>query len=66
MVCTVTQCVRNANVVAFLHAIIIVPLAFGCLGIVQLDKDRAFAYDEHVGWVGAIAAGYVWSLLHAC
>lgn len=48
---------RVVRVVSMAHALVIVPLAFLCLDVPELDQDRAFGYDDRVGHVCAIACG---------
>jgi hypothetical protein len=51
----------HAHSVAFLHAVVIIPLAIGSLGLPALDgvRERAFGWDDRVGMVHAITCGYV-------
>jgi hypothetical protein len=52
-------CARSIHVVSQLHAVIIIPFAYRCLGLVSLDQDRAFGWDSRAGTVQAIACGCV-------
>jgi hypothetical protein len=51
----------HAHSVAFLHAVVIIPLAIGCLGFPALDgvRERAVGWDDRVGMVHAVTCGYV-------
>ncbi|KAF7295403.1 TLC domain-containing protein [Mycena indigotica] len=48
------------------HALVILPLAWRCIGLPELDADRAFGWHERNGTVQAIACGYfIWDTLDA-
>ncbi|KAJ7510104.1 DUF887-domain-containing protein [Mycena galericulata] len=49
-----------------IHAVIILPLAFRCLWLPELDSDRAFGWHERSGAVQAVASGYfLWDSIDA-
>ncbi|KAI0064435.1 DUF887-domain-containing protein [Artomyces pyxidatus] len=48
----------RTRVVSMAHALLIVPLAFRCLGSPQLDRDRAFGWDDSAGTLYAVTSGY--------
>ena len=50
---------RSIHVVSLVHSLIIIVLAVWASDLPALEKDRAFAWDDRVGLVAAIAAGYV-------
>jgi hypothetical protein len=50
---------RSIHVVSLVHSVIILFLAIRAIGIPSLEKDRAFAWDDQVGFLAAVAAGYV-------
>jgi hypothetical protein len=50
---------RSIHVVSLVHSVTIVFLAVRVLDLPALEKDRAFAWDDNVGSVIAIAAGYI-------
>jgi hypothetical protein len=51
----------HSHSVALVHALVVIPLAFQCLNLPALDgpRERAFGWDDRVGFVHAIACGYV-------
>jgi len=54
------------HVVSQLHVILVVPLAFSCVGFENLAKDKAFGWDDRVGLLQGIACGYfLWDSLDA-
>lgn len=56
----------SIHIVSQLHTLIILPFAYPCLSLVNLDKDRAFGWDERAGTVQAIACGYfLWDTFDA-
>lgn len=55
---------RSIHVVSLVHSLIIVVLAVRASDLPDLEKDRAFAWDDQVGLVAAVAAGYVAYSVH--
>jgi len=56
----------SVHVVSQLHTLIIIPLAYRCLSLVNLDQDRAFGWDTRAGTVQAVASGYfLWDTIDA-
>ncbi|KAF8512284.1 DUF887-domain-containing protein [Gautieria morchelliformis] len=53
------------RVVSMAHALTIIPLAFLCLDLPELDQDRAYGFDSRVGHVNAIACGFIWDTLES-
>jgi len=52
------------RVVSTAHALIVVPMAIACLNYPELDKDRAFGFNDPVGRLTAVACGYfIWDLI---
>ncbi|KAJ7074199.1 TLC domain-containing protein [Mycena amicta] len=52
------------HVCSQVHAFVIIPLAWRCVGLPELDADRAFGWHERNGTVQAIACGYfLWDSL---
>ena len=49
---------RNCRGVSLIHVSVVIPLAIRCLDSPTLSADRAFGWDERVGTVFAVAAGY--------
>ncbi|KAJ7085790.1 DUF887-domain-containing protein [Mycena belliarum] len=48
------------------HAVVIIPLALQCLGLPELDADRAFGWTERSGTVQAVASAYfLWDSIDA-
>ncbi|KAF7311497.1 TLC domain-containing protein [Mycena kentingensis (nom. inval.)] len=48
------------------HALVILPLAWRCIGLPELDADRAFGWHERSGTVQAVASGYfLWDTFDA-
>jgi hypothetical protein len=50
----------HSHAVALMHALVVCPLAFTCLGLAELDgpSERAFGWSPRVGFVQGIACGY--------
>jgi hypothetical protein len=47
-----------------IHVSIVIPLAIRCLDSPALSVDRAFGWDERVGTLFAVAAGYfLWDII---
>ena len=52
---------RAGRVVSMVHASLVVPLAFRCLGLEALERDRAFGWDYRSGLAQSVAVGFVHS-----
>lgn len=50
---------RNVRVVAFLHALVIIPLAFRILDRPELNVDRVYGWHPWSGTLSAVACGCV-------
>ena len=50
---------RAVRVVSMTHAIMILPIAFLCLDLPELEHDRAFGFDTRAGNLYAITCGYI-------
>jgi hypothetical protein len=50
---------RLVHVVSTAHTLLIVPLAWRCLGLSALENDRAFGWDWRVGQAEGVAIGFV-------
>jgi hypothetical protein len=50
---------RSIHVVSLVHSLIIIVLAVWVSDLPALEQDRAFAWDDRVGFVAAVAAGYI-------
>ncbi|KDQ60907.1 hypothetical protein JAAARDRAFT_191041 [Jaapia argillacea MUCL 33604] len=48
----------SIHLTSMVHALLICPLAFQCLDLPALDKDRAFGWDERVAGMAGVACGY--------
>lgn len=57
---------RSIHVVSQVHVLIVVPYALWCIlnETPEHGQDRAFGWNEHVGYVHAIACGSVGSKFH--
>ncbi|KAK7054660.1 hypothetical protein VNI00_003123 [Paramarasmius palmivorus] len=54
------------HIVSEVHALVCVPLAWKALSLSELDKDRAFGWDDRVGTLAAFSTGYfLWDTLDA-
>jgi hypothetical protein len=49
---------RVVKVVSMAHAVTIIPLAFLCLDLPELEQDRAFGFHARAGNLYAITCGY--------
>lgn len=59
---TLSATIRCNRCAAFVHAVIVIPLAAQCLSSPDLNKDRTFGWDGDAGRVLAISCGLVHSI----
>ncbi|KIJ35751.1 hypothetical protein M422DRAFT_782436 [Sphaerobolus stellatus SS14] len=58
-----TQLNWSIRVVSTVHALVIIAMAVACMNSPELEKDKAFAFNERVGRMTAVACGFLWDLI---